>query len=72
MLRAIYLLIPIFPDQLSKKRLLHSTYQLFFTSICLQLASLILTIGALASFSQDGIEIPAIKTTGKKSVKKMI
>ncbi|XP_022111819.1 transmembrane protein 145-like [Acanthaster planci] len=65
---ALYFLMALtgtyYKYQLSKKRLLHSTYQLFFTSICLQLASLILTVGALASFAQDGIEMPALKTTG--------
>ncbi|XP_038060809.1 transmembrane protein 145-like [Patiria miniata] len=50
--------------QMSKKRLLHSTYQLFFISICLQLASLLFSIIALARFAQTGIEMPDMKTAG--------
>lgn len=51
--------------QLAKKRLLHSTYQLFFASVCMQLAALMLIIIALSCFAADGIEMPGLKMTGK-------
>ncbi|XP_071808871.1 transmembrane protein 145-like isoform X1 [Asterias amurensis] len=50
--------------QLAKQRLLHSTYQLFFASVCMQLIALIFIIIALACFAGDGIEMPGLKTTG--------
>ena len=61
----MYLVHPLFAEKLTRKRLLHITFKMFFVSLLFHLIYLFFMCVNYGAYANDGIERYGLKTFGK-------